>query len=220
MKLLEHKADFIGAVARQFAFSQAAPISRPSTTRAPGGRMIEPAENIDQRRLAGAGRPHDGDPLARLHVEDYTDRARALRRSTFRDDRPGPTAPSFSSQNLGGRTRPSKRNGKAPASATPIVKATVKGKTSSARRNRHPEHATAQSKRVKQNPNQKSNHSSDNPQHADFGQKQTLSAPIDPPSAFINPTSPRRSIASAAIVANTLSAVSTKISAAMETISN
>jgi hypothetical protein len=53
VKLLKYKADFIGAVTRQFAFGKIADFLAVDNNTA-RARMIEPAENVDQRRLARA----------------------------------------------------------------------------------------------------------------------------------------------------------------------
>ena len=44
-------------------------ISVPAIATVPGGRLVEPGEDVHQRRLAGAGRPHHGGQLAPLHLE-------------------------------------------------------------------------------------------------------------------------------------------------------
>ena len=44
-------------------------VSTPPTSTRPRGRVVEARQQVEQRRLAGAGRPADGDDLARLDVE-------------------------------------------------------------------------------------------------------------------------------------------------------
>ena len=57
-------------------------ISRSSTTTSPGGRAVEPSQDVHERRLAGAGRPHDSRELAlrnlQRHVIERVDRGVAL----------------------------------------------------------------------------------------------------------------------------------------------
>src|SRR5258708_25122034 len=92
--------------------------------------MIEPAKYVDQRRLAGARWAHDGDPFARFHIETHV-----VERADFTEalfelldlDQWRHYSPRKISA---GRTRPRRRRGKAPTSATPIVNAMVIGKTS------------------------------------------------------------------------------------------
>src|SRR4029077_5944669 len=93
-------------------------------------RRVQPAKNVDQRGLARAGRAHDGDPFPGFDVEgDCVERAHV--RELFpqlRDlDQPRHHSPR---RITAGRTFPSRRSGKAPASATAIIKATVSGSTS------------------------------------------------------------------------------------------
>ena len=64
---LEHEADMLAPIARQFGIAGAdelvlAPRAWPS------GR-VEPAENVEQRRLAGARRPEQHDEFALIDVE-------------------------------------------------------------------------------------------------------------------------------------------------------
>ena len=44
-------------------------ISSPATLTMPERRHVEPAQQVQQRRLARAARAHEGDELAALHVE-------------------------------------------------------------------------------------------------------------------------------------------------------
>ncbi len=70
MKLLEDEADFLGAKAREAGFVKPRDIDA-IDERAAGGGRVEPAENIDQRGLARAGRAHDRDPFARIDAERH-----------------------------------------------------------------------------------------------------------------------------------------------------
>src|SRR3989441_1677471 len=92
---------------------------------------LQAAEDIDQRGLAGARRPHDGDPLARVDGEaDIGQRAHGAK--LFGElldlDESGHHSPRSITA---GRTRPSRRSGSAPANATPTMSTTVSGRTSS-----------------------------------------------------------------------------------------
>src|SRR4029077_11420481 len=91
---------------------------------------IEPAKNVDERSLAGAGRAHDGDPLARVHIETHMVESAHFTKALFELldlDQWRHHSPRKISA---GRTRPSRRKGNAPARATPIVNAMVMGNTS------------------------------------------------------------------------------------------
>jgi hypothetical protein len=90
MELLEDEADFLGAEAREAGFVEARDIDAVDE-RAPRSRRIEPAKNIDERGLARAGRPHDGDPFARLdaerHAVERADVAEFFPQILYLDDR-------------------------------------------------------------------------------------------------------------------------------------
>ena len=63
MKLLEDEADGLAAKARQFGAAKLRGVGAVDAHRA-AGRLIETADQVQQRGLAGAGGPHDGDPFA------------------------------------------------------------------------------------------------------------------------------------------------------------
>ena len=66
--LLPDEADAVQAIIGQgaaFQFEQVLPID----DQLPGGRRVQPAEQVEQRAFARAARPDDGDELAFLHLE-------------------------------------------------------------------------------------------------------------------------------------------------------
>src|ERR1700728_561231 len=218
VKLLKDEPDLLCAESRQPAFIQPRHVHAVHE-RAPRCRRVEPAENVDQRRLARTRRPHDRDPLAGLHVKgNAIQRAHAAKflAQIFDLDQRRHYSPR---RITAGFTFPSLCNGSAPAIATTTINTIVSGKIShrgaidvpKTRRPIHPASAIPATQPITP-PAAPSTPSSarNNP---------TMRA-IVPPSAFINPTSARRSVASAAIVASTHSAVSARISTIIESISN
>src|ERR1700674_3974345 len=179
--------------------------------------MFEPAENVDERRLAGAGRAHNGDPLARFHLETHAveraDFAKALFQHLDLDQRRHHSPRKISA----GRTRPRRRKGKAPASATPIVNAIVMGKTSkraemTTPKMRSPIH------RARTTPRRNPNRPPAAPSVPASARNKRMMRGTVPPSAFMRPTSRLRSIARAAIDASTPSIERTRISAMVQKI--
>src|SRR5487761_627690 len=71
MKLLKDEANFLRAETGEARFVEAAHVSAINDGEAAGGR-IEAAKNIDERRLAGTGRTHDGNPFAGFDDERNT----------------------------------------------------------------------------------------------------------------------------------------------------
>ena len=65
---LEDKADVLPAQARQLAVVERGDLGAGDLDRALG-RLVEPGEDVHERRLAGARRAHHGDELARLDTE-------------------------------------------------------------------------------------------------------------------------------------------------------
>ena len=63
MELLEDEADSFGAEAGERGAAEGRGFGAVDADGAAGG-LIETTENVEQRGLAGAGRAHDGDPLA------------------------------------------------------------------------------------------------------------------------------------------------------------
>src|SRR5258707_15387577 len=57
MKLLENETDFLGAVANHFAFAELCKVDA-IDNHAPGSQLVQPSQNIDEWRFAGAGRSH------------------------------------------------------------------------------------------------------------------------------------------------------------------
>src|ERR1700722_17226421 len=217
MKLLKHETDFIGAVARQFAFAQIADLQAVDR-HAARARMIEPAENINQRRFTGAGGTHDGDPLARFHFETHVveraDFSEALFELLDLDQRRHPSPRKISA----GRTRPRRRRGNAPASATPTVNAMVIGKTSrraeiTTPKMRPPIHLASTT------PNKNPSTPPTAPSVPASARNNRMMRGTVPPSAFISPTSRRRSMARAAIDARMPNIERTRISAMVQKIS-
>ncbi len=71
VKLLENEPDGLAAKARQFRLPKLRRIGAVDAHCA-ARRLIETAEQVQQRGLAGTGRPHDRDPFAALRRERYT----------------------------------------------------------------------------------------------------------------------------------------------------
>ena len=65
---LKHEADMLAPVARQFGVVGADKVMV-APARLAGGRRVEPAEDVEQRRLAGTGRPEQHDEFAFVDVE-------------------------------------------------------------------------------------------------------------------------------------------------------
>jgi len=70
MKLLKNKPDFLSAKSRQAGLVEPRKIGAVDDRAARSWR-IQAAEDVDQRRLAGARRTHDGDPFPRIHAERH-----------------------------------------------------------------------------------------------------------------------------------------------------
>ena len=64
MELLEDEAHGFAAEARQFAAARVSRYRCRQCAAAPRGGLIEAADEVQQRGLAGTGGPHDGDPFA------------------------------------------------------------------------------------------------------------------------------------------------------------
>ena len=72
---LEHEADVLAAIAGQLALVGADQVVVAEDDLA-GGRRVEPAEDVEQRRLAAAGRAEQHDKFAFANVE--IDRAQRM----------------------------------------------------------------------------------------------------------------------------------------------
>src|SRR5215470_12211559 len=83
MELLEDKADFFRAVTDELGLVEARDVYSVDGDAAGSGR-IQATKNIDESRLARAGRAHQRDPLARLNVE--ADSSKRAQRSIFLDE--------------------------------------------------------------------------------------------------------------------------------------
>ncbi len=81
---LEDEADVLAAELRELVVAERRDLGAGDRHGA-GRRLVEPREDVHERRLARAGRAHDRDELAALHVErdaaERVDRRRRLRRS-------------------------------------------------------------------------------------------------------------------------------------------
>jgi hypothetical protein len=71
MELLENEPDSLTAEARQFPLPKLRCIGTVDAYRA-ARRLIQTAEQVQQRGFAGTGRPHDRDPFAALRRERDT----------------------------------------------------------------------------------------------------------------------------------------------------
>src|SRR5271156_1366824 len=218
MKLLEDEADFLRAKPRQTAFVEPRDIRAVHHGAAGSGR-VKTAENIDERRLARTRRPHDGDPFAGLHVKRHAvERAHVAKLflQVFDLDQRRHYSPR---KITAGFIFPSCRSGRAPAMATATINTIVSGNSSQrgvmdVPKTRCPIHcASATPATHPINPPTA-------PSTATSARNNPTMREIVPPSAFIRPTSSRRSMASAAMVASTHRAVSTRISTVIEPISS
>src|SRR5262249_44300284 len=63
MELLKDEADLLGAIADESIFVESGEVDAIDDDAA-GGECVEAAENVDERRFAGAGRAHERDPFA------------------------------------------------------------------------------------------------------------------------------------------------------------
>src|SRR3989454_275172 len=209
MELLEDEADFFGAVAHQFGFAEAREVGAIHENAAGGGR-VETSKNVDERGLPRAGGAHDGNPLARFHGQ-----AEAIERAEFAEllDKVfdlNERAHASPRKITAGLTRASRRNGNAPAKETPTIKASVTGRTSRrgvtlAPNTRRPTHSE------RRRPAPQPTSPPARPSEPASRRNRRSTWRIEPPRAFIKPTSRRRSMASAAMVARTQSAVSTRM---------
>ena len=68
VKLLEDDADLVTAQERQLVVGDFRDVDAVQKHRA-ARRVIHAADDIHERRLARAGRPHDGEPIALFHLE-------------------------------------------------------------------------------------------------------------------------------------------------------
>ena len=68
MEELEDEADLLAPHARQFVVGQAGHVAAVEVVAAAVG-AVEQADDVEQRGLAGAGRPHDGEVFAGRDVE-------------------------------------------------------------------------------------------------------------------------------------------------------
>ena len=125
VKLLENEADFVGAVASQFAFAERAHVDAIDDG-APAGGPVEATQNVDQGRFAGAGGAHDGDPFAsgdlKTHAIERAQDAEGLRDQFGLHYEIFTGSVIYSPRRISaGRTRPSRRSGNAPASDTATI---------------------------------------------------------------------------------------------------
>src|SRR5579862_6747571 len=211
VKLLEDEADLVGAIARQRALAERAHIHGIDEHAARSWR-VEPAQNIDQRRLARARRTHDGDPFAGGHREAHfferVHAAESLRETLRLDEGRHLHSPRRISA---GRTRPSNRSGNAPASDTAIISPTVMGTTTRrgetfAAKTRWPIHSASSM------PAPHPMSPPTTPVVVASATNNRITRRTGPPSAIIKPTSRRRSMARPAMAASTPSPASTRIS--------
>src|ERR1700735_179548 len=217
VKLLKDKTNLHHPKTRHPRFVKPSDVAR-IHNRLSGSGCIEPAQNVDQCGFTRSRWSHDGNPFTRFDTERHS-RERAH-------------VPEFLAQTLdlyqprhysprkitAGFTFPNSRKGSAPASATATIRAMVNGKISqrveiAVPKTRWPiQRESSIPKMAPINPPAAPN----TPTSAI--NKATIRA-IEPPRAFISPTSCRLSIARAAIVARTQRAVSARISSTIETIS-
>ena len=217
MKLLENEADFFGAVTDEFVFTEFRKVDA-IDDHAAGGQRVQPAENIDERGFPGTGRAHERDPLAGVHAE--TDAAEGAqnavllgqifddhlhRRSQRRrwNDRTHASPRNTDA----GRMLASRRSGNALRIATIIVNTTATGYTISRGRAATPKTALP-SPIDRKMPSAAPIRPPARPSSAASARNSRSTRRIEPPMAFIKPTSIFRSIATLVIAAITQSPVS------------
>src|ERR1700722_691356 len=218
MKLLENKSNLLRSKTSESGFIQPRHVHSVHDG-LPRGGHVESAEYINQRGFSRAGRAHDGYPFAGFHAERHAGK-RANIAEFFSQIVNLYQRRHYSPRKItAGFTLPSSRSGSAPASATATISTIVNGKIS-----QREEIAVPKTRWPIQRESSTPRIAPTNPPAAPSTPTSAMNnvtmRPIDPPSAFISPTSWRRSIASAAIVPNTQSAVNTRISTTIETISN
>src|SRR5260370_12354454 len=217
MKLLENEADFFGAVTHQFAFAEFRKVHAVDD-HVTGSQRIQAAENVDERGLPRAGRPHKRDPFAEDDSE--TDAVERTQRTVLldqvvddhllrRDSRlrlsdgthasPPKTAPA--------PILPSRRSGNALRIATSMVSPTATGYTISRGCAATPKTAFP-SPIERKMPATAPSKPPASPISAASARNSRSTRRVAPPMAFIKPTSIFRSIATFVIAAITHSPVS------------
>src|SRR6266852_1570390 len=218
MELLEDEAHFFRAVTYQLAFAEFRKIDAVDNYMSRCER-VQPAENIDERGFPRAGRAHKRDPFPGVHIKaDAAERAQRtillgqifddhlLHRGERRRCSEGTHASPLKTE--AGRMLASRRSGNALMIATMIVNATATGYTISRGRAATPK--TALPKPIDRKiPAAAPIVPPASPSNAASARKSRNTRRIEPPMAFINPTSFLRSIATLVIAAITQRPVST-----------
>src|SRR5438309_1980275 len=217
MKLLEDEAHFFRAVSDQLVLAKFRKVDAVDDN-VSGSERVQPAKNVDQRGLPGAGGAHERNPFAGIHVEAHSakraERAVLLdqvfddhllrRRSRRRCQERTHASPLKTDA---GRMLASRRSGNALRIATITVSATAIGYTINRGRAATPK--TALPKPIERKiPAAAPRMPPPSPSRAASARKSRSTRRIDPPIAFINPTSIFRSIATLVIAAITQSPVS------------
>src|SRR5205814_9297733 len=217
MKLLEDEAHVFRAVSDQLVLAKFRKIDAVDHN-VSGSERVQPAKNIYERRFSGAGGAHERNPFARVHVEVHsTKRAERavlldqvfddhlLRRRSRRRCQERTHASPLKTD--AGRMLASRRNGNALRIATNTVNATATGYTINRGRAATPN--TALPKPIERKiPAAPPMMPPASPSNAATARNSRSTRLIDPPIAFIKPTSIFRPIATLVIAAITQSPVS------------
>src|SRR3989441_3573549 len=217
MKLLENEADFFGAVTHQFAFAEFRKVHAVHD-HVTGSQCIQAAENVEERGLPRAGRPHERDPFAKVHSE--TDAVERTQRTVLLDQvvddhlslrdsrlRLGDGAHASPRKTDAGRILASRRSGNALRIATSMVSPTATGYTISLGCAATPKTAFP-SPIDRKMPAAAPSKPPASPNSAASARNSRSTRRVAPPMAFIKPTSIFRSIATFVIAAITHSPVS------------
>src|SRR5262249_33977437 len=198
-------------IANQFAFAKLGQIDVVNDHPA-RSKLVEPAQNVNQRRLPRSRRPHQRDPFARGDLQrqriDGTQRT-VLLGERFENDRRAHASPR---NTAAGRIEARRRKGSAPAIATMTVSTTTTGYTISRGRAATPKTAWPSAIESPM-PAPAPTIPPVIPSSAASATKICITRRVGPPMAFIRPTSFLRSIAALVIPAITHSAVSRSTSA-------
>src|SRR5439155_6565493 len=217
MKLLKNEADFFRPIADQLVLAKFREIDVINDDMS-GSERVQPAKNIHERCFPGAGGAHERNPFARVHIEAHSTKRsqravlldqvfddHLLRRRSRRRCNEGTHASPLKTD--AGRMLASRCSGNALRIATITVSATAMGYTINRGRAATPN--TALPKPIERKiPAAPPMMPPASPSNAASARKSRSTRRIDPPIAFINPTSIFRSIATLVIAAITQSPVS------------
>src|SRR5499427_7379329 len=211
MKLLEHEADFLCAVAHQLVFAQVGQV-RAVHNHMAGRKRVQASQNIDQCGFAGTRRAHQSDPFAGLNLErnsvQRAQRAVVLDQRVDFDLRGHSCSPRNTDAGL---TLAKRRSGNALAMETITVRATETGYTIQRGCAATPKTAWPSHTEVRR-PSAEPMTPPATPRRMASTRNRLTTRSTEPPRAFIRPTSFLRSMATLLIPAITQSEVRTSTS--------